>query len=78
MIGNEIHDFAKKLWPINRSITGVGLRETLNLIKERLPKLKIVSVPTGTKVFEWTVPLEWEISNAFIITPSGERICDFS
>ena len=78
MIGSEIHNFAKKLWPLNRSITGVGLRETLKLIKEQLPKLKIVSVPSGIKVYDWTIPLEWDVSSAFIVTPSGEKICDFS
>ena len=79
MIGKEIHNFAKKLWKINRSLTGEGVRESLGKIKEEhLNNLLIKSVPSGTKVFDWTVPLEWHVSEAYIITPNGEKICDFS
>ena len=77
-IGNDIHNFAKRLWPINRSITGEGVRETLNLIKNQLPNLEIKSIPSGTKVFDWTIPKEWKADEAYIITPSGDKICDFS
>ena len=78
MIGSEIHNFAKELWPINRSITGEGVRETIELIKRHLPNLTVNSVPTGTKVFDWTVPKEWSVKGAYILTPSGEKICDFT
>ena len=78
MIGNEIYKFAKELWPFNRSITGDGLRDTLQRISEHLPALKIKAVPSGTKVFDWTVPKEWKIKEAYIITPKGKKICDFS
>ena len=78
MIGNEIYQFAKELWPINRSITGKGLRETLKKVSKHLSKLEIKSVPSGTKVFDWTVPKEWDVKEAYIITPSGMKICDFS
>ncbi len=79
MLGYQIHNFAKKLWKINRSITGEGVRETLEKIKkEHLQYLNIESVPSGTKVFDWVVPLEWHVSEAYIITPSGKKICDFS
>ena len=78
LIGHKIHEFAKQLWPINRSITGKGVRETLKLIKQHLPQLKIDSVPSGSNVFDWTVPKEWSVKEAYIITPSGEKICDFS
>ncbi len=78
MIGNEIYQFAKELWPINRSITGKGLRETLQKVSKHLSKLEIKSVPSGTKVFDWTVPKEWDVKEAYIITPSGVKICDFS
>jgi aminopeptidase-like protein len=77
MIGNEIHNFAKQLWPINRSITGKGVRTTLDLIKQHLPDLEVKSIPSGTEVFDWTVPKEWHAEEAYIITPSGEKICDF-
>ena len=78
MIGKNIYKFAQELWPINRSITGKGVRDTLKLIKGHLPQLKINSVPSGTNVFDWTVPKEWNVKEAYIITPSGEKICDFS
>ena len=78
MIGKEIHEFAQQLWPLNRSITGNGTRETLRQINLHLPKLLIKSVPSGTKVFDWTVPKEWLVREAYIITPSGKKICDFS
>ena len=78
MIGNEIYKFARELWPINRSITGDGVRETLRKISNHLPSLKIKSIPTGTKVFDWIVPQEWNVKEAYIITPSGKKICDFS
>ncbi|MFL2482524.1 MAG: DUF4910 domain-containing protein [Woeseiaceae bacterium] len=77
MIGQEIYNFAQKLWPINRSITGKGVRETLNLIKVHLPRLNIESVPSGTAVFDWIIPKEWSANDAFIVTPSGEKICNF-
>ena len=74
MIGNEIHALARDLWPINRSITGEGVRETLHKIKSYLPALKIKSVPSGTQVFDWTIPREWKVNDAYIITPDGTKI----
>ena len=78
MIGKEIHKFASELWPFNRSLTGEGVRKTLYKISEYLPNLVIKSVPSQTKVFDWTVPQEWAVREAYIITPSGKKICDFS
>ena len=78
MIGNEIYKFAEKLWPFDRSITGPGLRQTLNEIKDKLPNLKNKQFTTGTKVFDWTIPQEWEVNEAYIISPSGNKICDFN
>ena len=77
MIGNEIHAFARELWSINRSITGKGVRETLAKIKNHLTNLSIHSVPSGTRVFDWTIPKEWKVTDAYIVTPSGKKICDF-
>ena len=77
MIGNEIHKFAKELWPLNRSITGEGLRETLQRISVHLPKLEIKSIKSGTKVFDWVVPKEWIVKKAYIITPSGKKFVIF-
>lgn len=78
MIGKEIHKFARELWPINRSLTGEGVRETFNRIKQHLPDLQVKSVPSGTQVFDWEVPKEWSVNEAYIITPSGEKICNFA
>jgi aminopeptidase-like protein len=65
-----------RLYPICRSITGDGVRETLNILSEYIP-LELRSVPTGTKVLDWTVPREWNIRDAWIKNAAGERLVDF-
>ena len=77
MIGQDIYDLALRLWPLNRSITGDGVRQTISILKEILPNLNVHEIPTGEKVFDWTIPREWNARDAFIITPSGCKICDF-
>lgn len=77
-IGNKIYNLAKELFPINRSITGNGVRETLNILKKELPALDIYEIPTGTKCFDWDIPKEWNIKDAFITTPDGDKICKLS
>jgi aminopeptidase-like protein len=72
----ELKKYFDRLWPICRSITGDGLRESLKIISELAP-MEITEVPTGTKVLDWTIPEEWNIEDAWIETPSGERICEF-
>jgi aminopeptidase-like protein len=74
--GQELHRFAAALYPICRSITGDGIRQTLRLIQERIP-LRIVEVSTGTSVFDWTVPKVWNIRDAYIKAPDGNRTVDF-
>ncbi len=78
MVGNDMHQLATELWPINRSITGDGVRKTLKIIKQYLPNLKTYEVPTGTQVFDWSIPKEWRVRKAWIKKPSGEKICNFS
>jgi len=73
---NKIYNFIRKLYPICRSITGNGVRQTLNLIKEIIP-LEIIEIPTGTKVLDWIVPKEWNIKDAYVKNSSGEKIIDF-
>jgi aminopeptidase-like protein len=75
-IGQELHRFAAELFPICRSITGNGIRQTLAIIGSRIP-LKIFEVPTGTSVFDWSVPKEWNIRDAYIKVPNGRRVIDF-
>ena len=76
-IGRKLHSWAKDLFPICRSITGPGLRETLKYIQKILPDLEIHSVPSGTRAFDWTVPNEWIIHDAYIADESGQRLVDF-
>ena len=78
MIGQEILDFAKVIFPINRSLTGEGVRETFRHIKEHLPDLTVHAVPSGTQAFDWVVPNEWEITEAYIENSSGKRLVDFA
>jgi aminopeptidase-like protein len=78
MIGQKIYDFAVQLWPLNRSLTGEGVRETLSKIRNHLPKMVVNSISSGTKVFDWTIPKEWHVNEAYIVKPNGEKICDFS
>ena len=75
-IGKEIYRLAAELYPICRSITGDGVRETLRRLARRLP-LQIHDVPTGTEVFDWTIPKEWVIRDAYIKDDSGNRVLDF-
>jgi aminopeptidase-like protein len=75
-IGQELHRFAAELYPICRSITGDGIRRTLKLIQDRIP-LQFIEVPTGTRAFDWTVPKEWNIRDAYIKASSGKRVVDF-
>jgi len=75
-IGQELLRFAEELYPICRSITGDGIRRTLAKIQDRIP-LRICEIPTGTPVFDWTVPKEWNIRDAYIKAPGGRRVVDF-
>jgi aminopeptidase-like protein len=75
--GAEMFPFMEELFPICRSITGDGIRETLRRIGERIP-LEIHEVPTGTQVFDWTVPKEWNIRGAYVEDPRGHRVVDLA
>jgi aminopeptidase-like protein len=75
-VGQEMYRLISELYPICRSITGNGFRKTLNIIKEHIP-LEIHEVPSGTQVFDWTVPKEWNITDAYVKNSKGERVIDF-
>jgi aminopeptidase-like protein len=76
-IGVQMHEWAYDLFPICRSLTGEGVRSTLNYIKNLLPDLQIFSVHSGTQAFDWKVPDEWTIRDAYVLDESGARIIDF-
>lgn len=76
MLKKDLYDLAKKIFPIFRSITGKGNRKTLNIFKKYNSIIKIKKVKTGTKVFDWVIPQEWEINDGYIITPENNKICD--
>jgi aminopeptidase-like protein len=73
---NEMENYFDRLWPICRSISGKGLRDSFAILQELIP-LQLIEYPTGKDVFDWTIPKEWNINDAYIITPNGEKICDF-
>jgi aminopeptidase-like protein len=75
-VGREMHGIISDLFPICRSITGEGIRATLRALQKRIP-LTIQEVPSGTQVFDWTVPLEWNIHDAYVKDLQGNRIIDF-
>jgi len=75
-IGSEMYALAEELYPICRSITGNGARQTLRIIQQHIP-LTIHEVPTGTEVFDWTIPREWNITDAYVKNARGERVIDF-
>ena len=76
-IGLEIYSWITDLFPLCRSITGQGVRDTLAYFKKIVPSLKCFSVPSGTEVFDWTVPSEWNILDAWVKDKNGKKIIDF-
>jgi aminopeptidase-like protein len=76
-IGKEMYKWASDLFPLNRSITGQGNRETLEYLNKILPDLKIINFKSGEQVFDWTIPDEWHIDEGYIEDEYGNKIIDF-
>ncbi len=74
--GKDMFALATELFPICRSIMGAGVRETFDILLREMPDMKLFEVPTGTKVYDWTIPNEWAINDAYIENENGERIVD--
>ncbi len=82
-LGAELHAWVEHLYPLDRSLTGPGVRSTLDWIEEVLapaeaPAVRRHEVPTGTEVLDWQVPREWHVHQAYIIGPDGKRVVDFA
>lgn len=75
--GETIHAWITDLFPICRSLSGAGVRETLSYIQKLIPALEIHAVPSGTQAFDWVVPDEWNIIDAYVMDKDGKRVIDF-
>ncbi|SLM49982.1 conserved protein of unknown function [Nitrospira japonica] len=75
-LGRALMELITELYPLCRSLTGNGVRQTLSIIGRNVP-LQIHEVPSGTQVFDWNVPKEWNITDAYIKNAKGERVVDF-
>src|SRR5262245_29168770 len=75
-IGRDIYALAAEIFPICRSITGEGVRRTIDLLARHIA-IQRHELPTGTPVLDWIIPKEWSISDAFIKDSKGERVVDF-
>lgn len=76
--GKLMYELCEELFPICRSLTGNGVRETFSILKRENPDLNIYEVPCGTKVFDWNIPQEWNIKGGYLEGPDGERVVDFN
>jgi len=77
-VGESMYALVARLFPICRSITGEGVRQTLRILAEDLPGLTIHEIPSGTRAFDWVVPPEWNVREAYLLDPTGRRIIDFA
>ena len=76
-IGDELYTWAADLFPLNRSLTGSGNRATLEYLRRIMPMMRMTEIPSGTPVFDWLVPDEWNVKDAYIVNDKQERIVDW-
>ena len=74
---NQVENIIRRLFPLCRSVTGKGTKKSLKIIKELVPELKIKSIASGKKIFDWTVPSEWNVKDAYVKNSKGEKVIDF-
>ena len=77
-LGRDMHALMRELFPLNRSLTGDGVRATLDALRGWMPGLEVTEVPSGTEVYDWTVPPEWNVRQAWIADASGRRVVDLA
>lgn len=75
--GKYMYSLAEELWPLPRSLSGPGVRQTLAILKRELPGLELNRFRTGTRAFDWTIPKEWSVKSARLVDPIGRVLCDF-
>ena len=76
--GADMLALVEGLWPINRSLAGPGIRQTLDVLGQAVGGLEVFGAPTGSRVLDWIVPDEWHPRAAFIEAPDGRRFCDLT
>lgn len=76
--GENMMRLAEQLWPIGRSLSGQGVRDTLELLAKQLPNIDMKYFKSGEKVSDWVIPKEWNVSQAYIVDPDGRKMCDYS
>lgn len=77
MLKSRLESYFDRLWPLNRSLSGSGYRESLDILQEIMP-MEVLKTASGSKVFDWDVPQEWEVEAAYFIAPNGKKYADFS
>ena len=77
-VGQRMFDLIAELFPICRSLTGNGLRKTLRILAREAGGMMMHEVPTGTRCFDWEVPREWNIRDAYLLDPAGRKVIDFA
>jgi len=76
--GREIYKWAKQIFKFNRSLTGSGTFDTLDFIKKKLPNFKIKKIKSGTKIYDWTIPNEWNVKKAYVEDLKGNKLINFN
>ena len=77
-VQDEMYSLARELWPLHRSIMGTGTENTIKILQKKIKNLKIYKFKSGTKIYDWVVPKEWSIKDAWIKDSSGKKVLDLN